>query len=136
MPFVLDASTALSWQFEDEVSEYADRVLERLRHDQAHVPSLWPLEVANTLLVAERRGRLSPDKFPLAVQDFQNLAVSIHEVTADQALGPVLALARAHALSVYDAAYLELARREGLPLATEDDALIAAASEVGVRLVE
>jgi predicted nucleic acid-binding protein len=136
MPFVVDASLALAWHFDDEVSEYADRVLERLRQDRAVVPSIWPLEVANGLLVAERRGRLSPARVARAVDLFQELPIFVFEVGAQVALGSVLGLARAHELSAYDAAYLELAMREGLPLATQDDALRVAAERAGTPLVE
>jgi predicted nucleic acid-binding protein len=136
MSFVVDASIALAWHFEDEVSEYADRILDRLREDRAAAPSIWPLEVANALLVAERRGRLSPARVARAVELLLELPVSIHDTAADLALGPVLDLARTHGLSAYDAAYLELAMREGLPLATQDEALRAAAQRVGVPLME
>lgn len=135
MPFVVDASLALAWHFEDEVSEYADRVLERLREDRAVVPSIWPLEVANGLLVAERRGRLSHARLARAVELFQELPIFVFEVGAQVALGSVLELGRVHGLSAYDAAYLELAMREGLPLATQDDALRLAAERAGVPLV-
>ena len=136
MPFVVDASLALAWHFEDEVSEYADRVLERLREDRAVVPSIWPLEVANGLLVAERRGRLSLARVARAVELFQELPIFVYEVGAQVVLGPVLDLAHAHELSAYDAAYLELAMREALPLATQDAALQAAAQRVGVSMVD
>jgi predicted nucleic acid-binding protein len=136
MPFVVDASLALAWHFEDEVSEYADRVLERLREDRAVVPSIWPLEVANGLLVAKRRGRLSPARLARAADLFQELPIFVFEVGAQVALGSVLELGRVHGLSAYDAAYLELAMREGLPLATQDDALRVAAERAGVPLVE
>ena len=136
MPFVVDASVALAWQFEDEASEYADRVLERLREDRAAAPSIWPLEVANALLVAERRGRLSPAKVARAVELLLELPISIHDVAAELVLGAVLDLARAHGLSAYDAVYLELAMREGLPLATQDEALRAATQRVGVPLLD
>jgi predicted nucleic acid-binding protein len=136
MSFVVDASIALAWHFEDEVSEYADRILDRLREDRAAAPSIWPSEVANALLVAERRGRLSPARVARAVELLLELPVSIHDTAADLALGPVLDLARTHGLSAYDAAYLELAMREGLPLATQDEALRAAAQRVGVPLME
>jgi predicted nucleic acid-binding protein len=136
VPFVLDASVALAWHLEDEVSEYADRVLDRLREDGVAVPSIWPLELANALLVAERRGRLLPAKVALATQQTSELPISVHDVPRELAFGPVLDLARAQGLSAYDAAYLELAMREGLPLATQDETLRAAAQRVGVPLVD
>ncbi len=136
MPFVVDASVALAWHFEDETSEYADRVLERLRRDAAVVPSVWLLEVANALAVAERRGRLSPARVARAVELFSELPITASDLPVSAAFGMVLNLARAYGLSAYDAAYLELAMREGLPLATQDDALRAAAGAVGVPLLE
>lgn len=136
MPFVVDASVALAWHFEDEASEYADRILERLRDDRAAVPPVWALEVANALVVAERRGRLSPARVARAVELFSELPISVYDLSVSPALDAVRALARAHGLSAYDAAYLELAIREGLPLATQDRALRAAAETVGVPLVQ
>jgi predicted nucleic acid-binding protein len=136
MPFVLDASLALAWYFEDEVSEYADLVLERLREDSALVPSLWPLEIANGLISAERRGRLSPAGVMRTAELVQELPISVQEVPPGLALGAVIDVARSQVLSAYDAAYLELAMREGVPLATRDDNLRAAAGRVGVPLAE
>ena len=136
MPFVIDASVALAWHFEDEPSAYADQVLERLREDRSLVPSVWPLEIANALAVAERRGRLTSARVARAVELYLELPISPQDIGAPLALGPVLDLARAQGLSAYDAAYLELAMREGLPLATQDARLRAAASRVGVPLVD
>lgn len=136
MPFVLDASVALAWHFEDEALEYADRVLDRLQEDDAFVPAVWPLEVANGLLAAERRRRLSAADVAQAQAILSDLPVTVNELALEDALGPVLDLARAHSLSAYDAAYLDLAMREGLSLATQDNHLRAAAMRVGVALVE
>ncbi|HWO73408.1 MAG TPA: type II toxin-antitoxin system VapC family toxin [Dehalococcoidia bacterium] len=136
MAFVLDASVALAWHFEDEASAYVDRVLERLREDDALVPAIWPLEVANGLLAAERRGRLSAADVAAAHGILSDLPVTMNTLTLDEALGSVLDLARAQGLSAYDAAYLGLAMREGLALATQDDDLRAAATRVGVALVD
>ena len=136
MPFVLDASLALNWFFRDEQNAYAHRVLRRLDDDPPIVPDIWILEMVNGLLVGERRGRLTPADVALVSAELAELAIDSSEVTLDQALGPVLELARAHGLTAYDAAYLELAMREGLPLATQDAALQAAARRVGVALVE
>ena len=136
MAIVIDASVSLAWHFDDEVSEYADRILEELRAGAGLVPAIWPLEVANALLIAERRGRLSPARTARAVDLFKELPLQVQEIGAQDALGPILDLARAEDLSVYDASYLELAMREGLPLATEDAALKSAAVRVGVTLAE
>lgn len=136
MPFVLDASVTLGWCFRDEANAYAHRVLRRLADDSALVPAIWLLEVANGLLLAERRGRLSVADVAQVHGALAGLPIEWQDLTLEQALGPVLDLARAHRLSAYDAAYLELAMREGLPLATQDDALRAAAENVGVPLME
>jgi len=136
MPFVLDASVALAWSFRDEQNAYAHRMLRRLEDDPAVVPVVWLLEVANGLLVAERRGRFTAADVAQVYGTLADLPIEWSDLTLDQALGPVLDLARAHGLSAYDAAYLELAMREGLPLATQDDALRVAAERAGVPLVE
>jgi predicted nucleic acid-binding protein len=133
MAFVLDASVTLAWHFEDEASGYAERVLERLKEEAALAPSVWPLEVANGLLAAERRGRISTADVIAASQQTLDLAVSVQEVAAEHALGRILDLARTHALSVYDAAYLDLALREDAPLATLDRGLLLAAQASGVN---
>ena len=135
MPFVLDTSVSLAWHFEDDVSEYADRVLDMLASDAAIVPSLWPLEVANGLINGERRRRLDQARLSRAVQLSRQLPITVHEVPLDLAPDAVLNLAREQGLSAYDAAYLELAMREGLPLATQDEDLRAAATRVGVVLI-
>jgi predicted nucleic acid-binding protein len=136
MPFVLDASLTLGWYFEDEVSDYGDRVLEMLREDTGVVPSLWGLEIANGLIAAERRGRLSAAAVSRAAELAVKLPISVQDVPPGLALTSVIDLARSQGLSAYDAAYLELAMRDGVPLATQDDDLRAAAVRVGVTLVQ
>lgn len=136
MPLVVDASITLSWCFRDEQSEQAARVLRLLAADTAVVPGIWLLEVANGLLAAERRGRLSAADVAHVHGLLSDLPVTVGDLTLDEALGSVLDLARTQGLSAYDAAYLELAMREGLPLATRDDELRSAAVRLGVRLVD
>jgi predicted nucleic acid-binding protein len=133
--FVVDASVVLAWNFEDEVSEYADRVLDRLGVEGALAPSIWALEMANALLMAERRGRLTPARTAQAARLLTGLPVDLRDLTLGTTTGIVLDLAREHGLSTYDAAYLELAMREGLPLATEDGGLRSAAKRAGVGLI-
>lgn len=132
--FVLDCSVAMSWCFEDEVSVYADLVLDALKDTEAVVPSLWPLEVANVLSVAERRSRLSESQMTRAITLFQALPIRVDTLTAQQALGSTLSLARKHGLSAYDAAYLEVAMREGLPLATADKQLLKVVKACGITV--
>ncbi|CAA9562818.1 Death on curing protein, Doc toxin [uncultured Synechococcales cyanobacterium] len=130
--FVLDCSVAMSWCFEDEASAYADLVLDALKGTQAVVPSLWPLEVANVLSVAERRSCLSASQLTRAITLLQALPIRVDTLTAQQALGATLSLAREHSLSAYDAAYLEVAMREGLPLATADVQLLKVIKACGI----
>ena len=118
----------------DERDHYANAILRRLSDDLAIVPSIWMLEVANGLLVAERRGRLTAADMSQAHGILAGLPIKARDLSLDAALGPVLALARQENLSSYDASYLELAMREGVPLATVDDALRSAAGRVGVAL--
>lgn len=132
--FVLDCSVAMSWCFDDEANIYADDVLSSLITAEAIVPALWPIEVANVLVVAERRKRLTEAQIMRAVALLQALPIRVDEATAQQALGATLTLAREHSLSGYDAAYLELAMRGGLPLATVDKKLTQVMLHCGVPL--
>lgn len=131
MPFVLDASIAACWLFEDEDHPHASDALARVRKDEARVPSLWWFEVRNMLLVNERRARVSETDTAAFLGALSRLAISIDRTPGEEVLG----LARRHRLTVYDAAYLELARREGLPLATLDRDLAGAARVEGVALI-
>jgi predicted nucleic acid-binding protein len=133
--FVLDASTTLNWIFDDEHSQFGDRVLGRLLEEPALVPPIWPIEVANGLAVGERRGRISAARLTQAIEDTLNLPISVQETSQDQTMRGVLELSRMHGLTCYDASYLYLAMREGVPLATQDTALRNAASGVGVELI-
>jgi predicted nucleic acid-binding protein len=135
--FVIDASIALSWCFEDEASPAAEAVLQRLRQARAIAPALWPLDVANGLRSAERRGRIDERSIPLATQLLTALPVQIDDaVPLDAAMGRILSMARSVGLTAYDAAYLDLAARRGLPFATADDQLARAAVAAGVELME
>jgi predicted nucleic acid-binding protein len=133
VPFVLDASVALAWCFEDEATSQTDAVLDRLAEDSAVAPSLWELEVVNVLLLAERRGRLTESQTARFVALLSQLPIHINSAEAD--MGAVLAAGRHHGLTAYDAAYLVLAEREGVPLATTDGKLRKAAQAAGVPLL-
>ena len=128
---VVDASVVIAWLFDDEKEPRADKVLENLKEDGALVPHLWHLETRNTLLVAERRRRLSARAVNERLDALKGLPVRTDE-------GPDLEsafdLARTHNLSIYDALYLELAKREMAELATLDAALGQAAVAEGVPL--
>jgi predicted nucleic acid-binding protein len=131
--FVIDTSIAMAWCFEDEATEATDTVLDLLRNDQAVVPAIWPLEVANVLLVAERRGRLSEAQASRFLELLTQLPINVDTSATDVA--GVVAIGRRHTLSSYDAAYLLLAERLGAALATLDKVLAKAARKAGVHLL-
>ena len=133
---VLDASVAVSWCFPDRRTEYTTRVLHEVASGFAVVPGLWALEVGNALVASERRGYLKPVQLGAFLRDLQDLPKQVEHVTPEQAFDRVLALAKEHELSTYDACYLELAERMGLPLATLDSDLRKAARSAGVDLVD
>jgi predicted nucleic acid-binding protein len=132
--FVLDNSIVMSWCFQDEASRYADAALDALETSEAIVPSVWPLEVANVLLVAERKRRLSRADTTRFVSLVRSLPILVEDETPDRILGEILALAREYGLSSYDASYLDLAVRTSLPMATLDQHLRKAARRCGVPL--
>ena len=131
---VVDASVTLAWCFPDEASAYADRVLVALKGQTLVVPAVWGLEVANALVVGERRKRLKQPEILRFVALLAGLAVLQDGAEFTGALNNVLPLARQYSLSAYDAAYLELAIRYGAPLATLDGDLQKAARRAGVRV--
>jgi predicted nucleic acid-binding protein len=133
MPFVLDASVALAWCFVDETTSKTEAILERLADDSAIVPTLWEFEVANALLVAERRRRLSESQSARFIELLTRLPIHVDVTSSDMA--GVLAIGRRHGLSAYDSSYLVLAERDGVPLATGDEKLRSAASRAGVPLM-
>ena len=135
MALVLDASVTMAWVFEDEATPCAKAVFAQLGSDEATVPAIWPLEVTNVLLIAERR-RIAQADAARFLQSLEALPITVEAPIPIAAIDPVLTLAREQVLSVYEASYLELAMREGLALATQDARLRAAAVRVGVELVE
>lgn len=131
---VLDCSMTMACLFEDEVSEQSEALLEAMAEGSvAYVPQLWSLEVSNVLLVAERRGRISAAQSAAFWEALRALPIETDEQTAGRASETTLHLARHYGLSAYDAAYLELAIRRSLPLATHDRKLAGAADAAGVR---
>ncbi|MBW4678755.1 MAG: type II toxin-antitoxin system VapC family toxin [Microcoleus vaginatus WJT46-NPBG5] len=135
MQFVLDCSVAISWCLVDENDDYANAILAMMADCEAFVPGIWLLEVANTLLVAERRNRMTQEQSDLAIALLQSLLIYVDEATNNNALSSTLVLGRQEGLAAYDAAYLELAIRLQLPLATLDSRLAEAATRCGVKLV-
>ena len=130
--FVRDRSVGMAWCFEDEADRYADGVLDGLVEETALVPPLWPLEIANVLVVAERRRRLRKFDSARFLELVGALPIEVDTGTPDPS--HLFAVAREHGLSAYDAAYLALAMREEIPLATRDRALGKAARRCGVSL--
>jgi len=133
--FVLDNSIVMSWCFEDENDALAESTLERLQDDIALVPAIWPLEVGNVLLVAERRRRLSEADSVRFLAMLTALPIQAEPETPRRAMGQILSLAREHKLSTYDASYLDLTMREGVPIATLDQGLRRAAKNCRVALL-
>jgi predicted nucleic acid-binding protein len=130
---VLDASAALAWCFEDEGDEGLE-VLKRARGASLHVPAVWPLEIANGLLVGMRRQRLSAADASRYLELLAALAIEIEPPHSVLSLTALTSLAQTYALTSYDASYLELALRRGLSLATVDEALARAAGAAGVAM--
>ena len=128
---VVDASVVVAWLFDDEDEPYADSVLEQLAEDGALVPQIWHLETRNSLLTAERRGRLSLEEVKERLDALKDLPIATDE---EPDLESAFDLARTHQLSLYDAVYLELTKRKPTKLATLDEILGQGAMTEGVLL--
>ncbi|MGP6190540.1 MAG: type II toxin-antitoxin system VapC family toxin [Vulcanimicrobiaceae bacterium] len=136
MKYVLDASVALAWYLPDENERYASMLLERIENSQLYVPPIWPVETANALLSAERRGRVSREEADSFIDSLRSLPIEI-ALESDLANMPsIVALARENGLTTYDASYLRTALGLGLPLATLDRRLQSAARRTGIALTE
>jgi predicted nucleic acid-binding protein len=129
----LDASVAMTWCYPDEQSIYAYAVLDALDERPAVVPAHWRLEIANAVLFGERKGRLSASEVLRFFALLESLAPITDTQTSARSLTDTMDLARRYGLTSYDAAYLELAMRENLVLATLDEQLRRAAEAAGVR---
>ncbi|MGH9736499.1 MAG: type II toxin-antitoxin system VapC family toxin [Candidatus Acidiferrales bacterium] len=135
MSIVLDSSATMAGIYADEISPAIQRVFELVAEEGAWVPSLWPLEVANILEMGVRRGRHNAAFRDATLGDLQLLPIHIDPETERQAWGATLKLAERHGLALYDAAYLELAKRLLLPLATLDGDLRRAAEAENATLL-
>ena len=135
MSFVLDASIALSWCFADESTPTTTALLERLETETAFVPQLWFLEVGNILIGASRKKRISQAKIAEFLDLLSNLNIQTDHETAVRGFHEILSLAQSEHLTTYDSAYLELAMRLGIPLASKDMELRKAAKRLGVELL-
>jgi predicted nucleic acid-binding protein len=131
---VIDSSIALTWCFEDEASPDTDILFQRVCDEGAIVPALWHLELGNVLLQAEKRGRIGAADIALRLELIADLSIATDHEMASRAWREILALARSEGLTTYDAAYLELAVRLGLPLFTKDAELGSAAQRLGVMV--
>ncbi|MFT3801804.1 MAG: type II toxin-antitoxin system VapC family toxin [Burkholderiaceae bacterium] len=132
MSLVVDSSVTLAWLFEDELAPASQRILDLVTKSGAWVPPLWKLEVANILQTAVRRGRIDASHRDASLADLARLNICIDPDTDQFAWTTTLRLADRLGLTLYDAAYLELAQRRGLPLATLDKQLRSAADIVAV----
>lgn len=137
MSMVVDNSVTMAWVFTDEATEYTESVLQRLRDDSMMEPAIWALEVSNVLLLGERRRRISQSQSVQFLEVLSELPISVEDsATMSRAFAAVIDVGRTYELTSYDASYLELAMRRGLPLATLDGKLRQAAGNAGVALVE
>jgi predicted nucleic acid-binding protein len=132
---VLDSSVTLAWIYGDETTEPIRHIFQAVADDGAVVPSLWRLEVANSLTVAMRRGRIDANLRRAALADLALLDITTDEDIDAHAWGETMNMADRFQLTLYDAAYLELAQRRTLPIATLDTELGIAAKAIGVRVV-
>lgn len=133
--FVLDCSMTMAWCFEDECTPALIGVQDRLSRHGAVVPSLWKLEVVNVLSIAERKGRITPEKGDRFLELLERLQIEVDAEAEPRAFEHLRALCRNEGVTSYDAAYLDVARRRGLPIATLDDRLRKVAKKVGIGLV-
>lgn len=131
---VVDASTALAWCFPDEASEYADGILVSLEKKTMLVPAVWGLEITNAILVGERKKRLTQPDIKLFLSLIESLSFVEDVQSVGNSVRNVFPLAREYGLTAYDASYLELAIRHGVPLATLDGKLRNAAKQTGVLI--
>jgi predicted nucleic acid-binding protein len=135
MPFVLDSSVTLAWLLPDEGSEAVDQLADRLQQDSASVPSIWTLEVGNALLVAQRRGRIKDDELARMIAALDSLPIEVDAEAAKAGVLAIVGLAKRLGLTAYDATYVELAHRQGLPLATLDERLRSACVSMQVPVL-
>ncbi len=124
----------MAWCFSDEASKYADIVLDSLERHEALVPAIWPLEVGNVILAAEHRKRLTESDSIRFLNLINDLPITVQQETPDRMLREIFALARKCYISSYDASYLDLAMRNGVPIATQDTVLKKAAKRCHVPL--
>ena len=133
--FVIDNSVVMSWCFKDEKNNYSDQILDKLEFSTAIVPSIWPLEVGNVLLVAERKNRLIQADSIRFIALLTELPIVFEPESPGRMMNEIVNIARAYNLSTYDASYLDLSMRKGISIATLDKNLLKAAKQSKVSLV-
>ena len=136
MSLVLDGSAVVAWCFEDKTTPAIDALMIRVAESGAVVPAIWRLEIVNALVVAERRKKILPEKSAQFIYDLQRLSILIDLDGMGHIFSEVLNYSRVYQRSSYDASYLELAKRLGLPFATKDEPLKKAAEELGIPLFQ
>jgi predicted nucleic acid-binding protein len=136
LPLVIDASVALAWCFRDEARPKTDALRGRVTLAGAVVPPHWRIEVENTVRVGERRSRITPVQVGDFVQFIRAQLIEVDQRPLATTFGDLLPLARQYSVSVYDATYIELASRRGLPLATLDDNMNRAARQLGIDVLD
>lgn len=133
--FVVDCSIAMAWLFHDEATPETTALLNRLARETLLVPGWWFIEIANVLVLAERKGRITAAQSNAFIADLGKLGIERDDEAPDRAFTHLLTLCRTHQLTSYDAIYLDLAVRRNLPLATLDRDLRKTAMKLGVRLL-
>lgn len=134
--FVIDNSVVMTWCFKDENSQHTDFILDKFEYATAFVPSIWPLEVSNVLLVAERKKRIGEADSSRFIALLSELPIIVDQETPERMIKDIFALARQYNLSSYDASYLDLAMRKGLPIITLDKRLLLAAKQSNVPILK
>ncbi len=132
--FVLDCSVSMAWCFDDERTAYTDAILENFKNKTAVVPTLWPLEVANVLLLSKRKKRITEIQSANFIDALSALPIVIDPSTSAKAMHSIFVIASQYELTIYDATYLELAIREEIPLLTLDKGLQNAAKKCHVSV--
>ena len=133
--FVLDCSVAMTWCFEDEATPETDKILDHFNHETAVVPALWHLEVANVIALAERKNRLTENEAMEFWSLVDSLPITTDNILPERGRREIFHLARKYNLTVYDAAYLDIAIRYSFPLATLDKKLIQIANSIDIQTI-
>lgn len=136
MTFVVDASVTMAWCFKDEQNPYTEAILDRLLTQSAVVPQIWPYEVVNVLLMAERKGRISAALADEFLYTLCELPITVGKFSWPEHAETLLLRGRVSSLTAYDTAYLALALRQACPLATQDRNLLSAARDLGIPILE